>query len=53
MAIREWTPSNWSYGMIMRRGRRVSLMASRSLLVGFPSRGGKLCVCVFLASGYG
>jgi hypothetical protein len=29
MAVREWTPSNWSYGMTMRRGRRVSLMASR------------------------
>ena len=34
----------------MRRGRRVSLMASRSSLVGFPSRGGKVCVCVNLAS---
>jgi hypothetical protein len=31
-----------SYGMTMRRGRRVSLMASRSLLVGFPLRGGKV-----------
>ncbi len=42
MAVREWTPSNWSYGMTMRRGRRVSLIASRLLLVGFPLRGGKV-----------
>jgi hypothetical protein len=38
----EWTPSNWSYGMTMRRGRMVSLIASRLSLVGFPSRGGKV-----------
>jgi hypothetical protein len=35
MAMRERTPSNWSYGMTMRRGRRVSLIASRSSSVGF------------------
>jgi hypothetical protein len=42
MAMREWIPFNWSYGMTMRRGRRASLIASRSSLVGFPSRGGKV-----------
>jgi hypothetical protein len=46
MAMRKWTPSNRSYGMTVRRGRRVSLMGSRSLLVGFPLREGKVCVCV-------
>jgi hypothetical protein len=42
MAMREWTPSNWSYGMTMRRGRRISLIVSRLLLIGFPSRGGEV-----------
>jgi hypothetical protein len=42
MAMREWTPSNWLYGMTMRRGRRVSLFASTLSLVGFPLRGGKV-----------
>ncbi len=51
MAVREWTPSNWSHGMIMRRGRRVSLIASRSLLVGFPLRGGGSVVSLFEEAG--
>ncbi len=42
MAVREWTPSNWSYGMTMRRGRRVSLITSRLSLVDFPLREGKV-----------
>jgi hypothetical protein len=40
--MREWTLSNWSYGLSMRRGRRVSLIVSRFLLVGVDSRGGKV-----------
>jgi hypothetical protein len=51
MAVREWTPSNWSYGMTMRRGRRVSLIASRLLLVGFPSRGGEGVINLFEEAG--
>jgi hypothetical protein len=51
MAVREWTPSNWSYGMTMRRGRRVFLMASRSSLVGFPLRGGGGVVGLFEEAG--
>ncbi len=35
-------PSNWSYGMTMRRGRRVSQIASRLLSVGCPLRGGEV-----------
>jgi hypothetical protein len=42
MAMREWIPFHWSYGMTMRKGKRVSLIASRSLLVGFPLRGGEV-----------
>jgi hypothetical protein len=49
--MREWTPSNWSYGMTMRRGRRVSLIASRSSLVGFPLRGGGGIVGLFEEAG--
>ncbi len=49
--MREWTPSNWSYGMTMIKGRRVSLMAIRSLLVGFPPRGGEGVVGLFEEAG--
>jgi len=43
MAMREWIPFNWLSGMTMRRGRRVSRMASRSSSVAlFPSRGAKV-----------
>jgi hypothetical protein len=42
MAMSEWIPFNWSYGMTMRRGRMVSQIASRLSLVGFPLRGGKV-----------
>ncbi len=49
--MREWTASNWSYGMTMRRGRRVSLIASRLWLVGFPSRGGGGVVGLFEEAG--
>ena len=35
----------------MRRGRRVSLMASRLLLVGFPSEGGEGVLGLFEEAG--
>ncbi len=43
--LRKWTPSNWSYGMTMRRGRRVSLIASR------PFNGGEGVVSLFEEAG--
>jgi hypothetical protein len=51
MAVREWTPSDWSYGMDMRRGIRVSLIASKSSLVGFPLRGGEGVISLFEEAG--
>jgi hypothetical protein len=50
--MREWTPSNWSYGMTMRRGKRVSLDGEQVVVGWLPFEGEGRCVCVFPASSY-